>query len=94
MSQLASRIFNPLQGSDFGGAGSRCGDCLCVDCSNLPYVSGCNQFTNTKFTKPNTKISKSLHHSELYRLLQSVGRTDRAPCLAFLFLLSLLLHKV
>ena len=42
-----------------GGAGDRFGDYLSVDCANLPCVSGHNQFTNTKLTRPITKISKS-----------------------------------
>ena len=43
----------------FGGDGGRFGDYLCVDCTNMPRLSGRNKFTNTKFTRPITKISKS-----------------------------------
>ena len=32
-----------------GGAGDRFGDYLSVDCVNLPWVSGHNQLSNTKF---------------------------------------------
>ena len=42
--------------------GDRFGDHLCVHCANLPCVSGCYQFTNTKFTRPITEISKSIYH--------------------------------
>ena len=42
-----------------GWVGDRFGDNLCLDCANLLHVRGKNQFTNTKFTRPNTKISKS-----------------------------------
>ena len=34
-----------------GGAGDRFGDYLCVDCTNLPFVSGRNQLTNLKDSK-------------------------------------------
>ena len=40
-------------------AGDRFGDYLCVHCTNLSCVSGCNQLINTKFNRPITKISKS-----------------------------------
>ena len=42
------------------GAGDRFGDYLCVDCANLPHVvdSVHYQFTHTKFTRPNSNISK------------------------------------
>ena len=46
-----------------GGAGGRFGDFLGVDCANLPYLCGHNQFTNTKFTRPNTQISSSIHEA-------------------------------
>ena len=42
-----------------GGAGDRFGDYLCLDCPNLLCVSGHDQFTNTKFTRPISQISKS-----------------------------------
>ena len=42
-----------------GGAGDWFGDYLCVNWANLPCLSGRNQFTNTKFPRPITKISKS-----------------------------------
>ena len=42
-----------------GRAVSRFGDYLCVDCAHLPRVGRHNQVTDTKFTTPNTKISKS-----------------------------------
>ena len=42
-----------------GAAGDRFGDCLCMDYANLPYVSGRNQFTNTKFTRPYNQVLKS-----------------------------------
>ena len=45
--------------SKLGGAGDGFGDDLCVDYANLPCASGRNQFTNTKFTRPNAQISKS-----------------------------------
>ena len=32
---------------------------ICVDCINLPWVSGHNQFSSTTFTRPITKIPKS-----------------------------------
>ena len=41
------------------GAGGRFGDYLCVDCANLPYVGGHNKCTNTKFTRPCSRILKS-----------------------------------
>ena len=41
-----------------GGAGDLFGECLCVDCANLPYASRHNQFTNTKFDRPYDQISK------------------------------------
>ena len=47
--------------TELGGAGDRFGDNLCVDCANLSCVSGHNQFTNTKFTRRVTKISKSIY---------------------------------
>ena len=50
--------------SKHGGAGGRFGDYLFVDCANLPCISGRNQFINTKFTKHNTKISKSRNERE------------------------------
>ena len=31
-----------------GGAGDRFGDYLFDHCTNLPCISGCNKFTNTK----------------------------------------------
>lgn len=42
-------------------AGDRFGDESCVDCANLPHVSGRYPLTNTKSTRPMTKISKSIH---------------------------------
>ena len=45
--------------NNLGGAGDRFGDYLCEDCNNLPCVGGHHEFT--KFTKPTTKISKSMH---------------------------------
>ena len=42
-----------------GRIGDRFGDNLAVGCANFPCVSGRNQFTNTKFTTPITKVSKS-----------------------------------
>ena len=42
-----------------GRAVGRFGDYLCVDCANLPYVGGHNQFKNSNFARPNTKIPKS-----------------------------------
>ena len=42
-----------------GGAGDRFGDYFCADCTNLSCVSGRNQFTDTKLTRPITKISRS-----------------------------------
>ena len=42
-----------------GGAGDRFGDNWCVDSVNLPYAGGDDQFTNTKFTRPNAQISES-----------------------------------
>ena len=41
------------------GIGDRFGDYLLVDCGNLPCVSGHDQFTNAKFTRPYTHCSKS-----------------------------------
>ena len=51
-----------------GGAGGRLGDYLCVDCDNLPYAGGHNQFTNTQ-NSPD-QISKSRHNTAL---LPSLG---------------------
>ena len=48
---------------ELGETGCRFGEYLCVDCGNLPCLSGHSQLANTKFTKPNTKISKSDHRS-------------------------------
>ena len=48
-----------------GGAGDKFGDYLCVDCANLPCVRGNNQVTNTTFTRPVTKISKSKPRSKI-----------------------------
>ena len=45
--------------SKLGGAGCRFGDFLW---GNLPFVGGGNPFINTKFSKPNTPISKSRLH--------------------------------
>ena len=51
-----------------GGAGGRFGDCLYVHCANLPYIGAHNQFTNTKFTKPNIQSSMSNHnHAQFHR---------------------------
>ena len=41
------------------GAGDMFGDYLCAHFANLPSISGRNQFTDTKFSRPNTKILKS-----------------------------------
>ena len=46
---------------NLGGAGDMFGDYSCVYRANFPGVSGRNHFTNTKFTTPITKISKSNH---------------------------------
>ena len=46
-----------------GRAGGRFGDHMCMDCANLLYVGGRNQFTNTKFARPNTQISRSSDNS-------------------------------
>ena len=46
--------------SKLGEVVDRFGDDLCVDCTNLICISGHNQFTNTKLTKPTTNISKSI----------------------------------
>ena len=53
--QVPQRLIGNL-----GGAGDRFGDYLCVDCANLPHVvdSVHYQFTHTKFTRPNSNISK------------------------------------
>ena len=48
-------LFNSLT-IKLGGARGKFGDYLCVHCANLPCVSGHNQFTNTKLTRPITKI--------------------------------------
>ena len=48
------------------------GNYLCVGCANLPSVSVHNQFTNTKFTRPNTNILKSRNKEE-----GKERRTDR-----------------
>ena len=45
-----------------GGAGDRFGDYLGVDCANLICISGNKHLTNTTFTRPIPKISKSSHH--------------------------------
>ena len=45
-----------------GGAGDRIAGYLCMDCANLPCLSGSNQFTDTKFTRPIAKISESNKH--------------------------------
>ena len=47
-----------------GGAGDRFGDYICVDCANLPYAGGCNQFTDTKFTRPDAQVSESTRNKE------------------------------
>ena len=52
--------------SKLGGNGDRFGDYLCVHCANLLCISGGNQFTNTKFTGPDTQISKS-NYEKLHR---------------------------
>ena len=44
--------------SRLGGSGDRFGDFLCVDRANLSCVSGQNQFTHTKFSRPVTQFSK------------------------------------
>ena len=44
-----------------GGAGGKFGEHLFVDCNNLHCVSECNKFTNTKFIRPTTQISKSIY---------------------------------
>ena len=44
---------------ELGGAGDRFGDYLCVDGRNLSCVNGQNPFTNSKFTGPITKMSRS-----------------------------------
>ena len=44
-----------------GEDGGRFDDYLCVDCPNLPCLSGRNPFTNTKFTRLITTILKSSH---------------------------------
>ena len=48
--------------SKLGGDGVRFGDFKHVDCANLPNVGGHNPFTNTKFTRLSTQISKSIHN--------------------------------
>ena len=50
---------NPVL-SKLEGASGRFGDYLCMVGANLPGVSGHNQCVNTKFTRPITKISKSV----------------------------------
>ena len=54
-----------------GGAGDRFGDHLAVSCANVPSLSECNQFTDTKFTRPVTKISKSIHEPSVKRTVES-----------------------
>ena len=49
------------------GACDRFGDCSCVDCANLPCISGPNQFTNTRLTRPSNKISNLLLTQSLTR---------------------------
>ena len=48
------------------------GNYLCVCCANLPCASVHNQFTSTKFTRPNTNILKSRNKEE-----GKERRTDR-----------------
>ena len=50
--------------SKLGLVSGKFGDYLCVDCANLPYTGGCNQFTNTKFTRPDAQVSESTRNKE------------------------------
>ena len=43
-----------------GEASDRLGDYSCLDYDTLTFVSGCNQFTNRKFTKPIKNVFKSI----------------------------------
>ena len=57
------RVFTMTAPIKHGRAVGRFGDYLCVDCANLPYVGGHNQFKNSNFARPNTKIPKSTRQS-------------------------------
>ena len=74
----------PFLISKVGGTGDRYGDYLCVKCNNFPCITGFSHFTNTKFTRPITKISKSTH----FFLASKVSRMFANRRLAFIYFAS------
>ena len=60
-----------------GGAGDRLGEYLSVDCTNFLSLSGCDQFTDPKFTRPIAKISKSSHDFQQQHLTRKRRAAER-----------------